>query len=342
SKKKSNQVEALKKDFINGAMKLKYTEKLANQVYELIMKFANYGFNKSHSVAYALICYQMAYLKANKPTLFFVSLLNSVIVNDNKTVEYILEARMIGIKILGPDINLSTNKYEIEDNNIRCPLTLIKGLARNTVVSIMKEKEENGIFKDFYTAVSRLYKYEVKDKTLEAMINAGVFDLIHNNRATLIASCKEALKLANLVNGNENQVSFDLAGGRHELINVKENNKQRVLIEKEYLGFYLGEHPLFTLRKNYADVKSIIETKNRIGYAKILGQIDRIKQHRTKRGDVMAFVNVSDDTGSFDLVIMPDLYARRQKILVKGQYILASGRIEKENSCLVKEINEIK
>lgn len=339
SKKKQKELESLKQDFIQGALSLNYSKELANEVYELILKFANYGFNKSHSVAYGLVVYQMAYLKANYPHYFFISLLNSVIGSDLKTSEYIVEAKKRNLSVIPPNINLSTEKYEIYENKILFPLIGIRNVGVNAYQKI-KEEREHGPFSDFHDCVARLSKAGINRKTLECCIMGGAFDCFNHSRSTMLASLEDALRYANIVlieDSTQLILDYSLATAP-PLICVADQPLKKANQEKEVLGFYLSDHPMNRIKKQFGFTgKSIIECLNPCGKVCIMGNVTHVKPHKTKRGDLMCFVVLTDETASIDLVIMPNLYLSLASSLKKGIILFVEGKVDKENSCLVQK-----
>ena len=171
SKKNPDELSKLKDDFIKGCLNNGHSEKLANDLFNLIFKFSGYGFNKAHSVAYGLLAYQLAYLKANYTIEFLVALLNSVISDANKTSQYVDQCRKKDIKILYPDVNISGFEFEIENNNIRFPLLGIKNVGSNAVAQIIASRKQ-GKFTDYYDFVARMIGQKVNRKTIESLINA--------------------------------------------------------------------------------------------------------------------------------------------------------------------------
>ncbi|MEG0980367.1 MAG: DNA polymerase III subunit alpha [Erysipelotrichaceae bacterium] len=344
SKKHESELLDLQKEFIEGAIKKGYDLALAQKVYDLIMKFANYGFNRSHSVAYGMVAYQMAYLKANAPLYFFASLCNSVIGSESKTSEYIFEAKKRKIKILAPSVNYSENAYVIEENGLRFPLTAIKGIGASLCNELLTERNKHGLYKDFFDFIARIATCRINIKIVEALIHAGALDDFKMNRASMLASIDDAFRYAGLVrieDANQITIDFDLVS-KPPCKSIKENAALKALREKEVLGFYLSDHPIVALRNKLGqDISSLIELKNKRGFVKLLCIVDKTRQHRTKNGDYMLFADVSDETSSFDLVIMPNVYQLNQDILVKGNYLLVEGKIERENSCLVRKVSRI-
>ena len=193
SKKKEDILLKEKEVFVSRSIKNGYTEDVATKVYELILKFASYGFNRSHSVAYAFVAYKMAYLKAHYPNIFMKHLLSNFLNNESKTREYIYECKLNGINILKPDINYSKEQYENEENGIRYTLTGIKGIGINLVKQLALERNK-GKFKDIYDFFSRTYKI-VNKKTIESLVYAGCFDAF-NNKKTIIENLDVLLNYA--------------------------------------------------------------------------------------------------------------------------------------------------
>lgn len=344
SKKKESELVKLRQDFIDGAVKKGYQADLAQYVYELIMKFANYGFNRSHSVAYGMIVYQLAYLKANYPLFFFMSLLNSVIGSDTKTSEYVFEAKKRNIQILLPCINHSQVSYTIEEQALRYPLIGIKGIGSAIAEPIIKERLAGGRYLDYFDFVARMAKYRVNKKAIEALIYAGALDCFRINRISMIVSLDDALRYADLVKiEDQDQIllDFDLVS-KPAMSSLKESATQRIEKEHEYLGFYLTTHPIAHLRSRMDEsLLPWVMIEEQRGYVRFVCQIDKCKQHRTKNGHLMMFVMASDETAKFDLVCMPNIYELHSQHLVKGNYLYVEGFIDKENSCLVKKLTKI-
>lgn len=341
SKKKASDLALLEKDFIDGCIKNGYSDELAHQLFDLIAKFAGYGFNKSHSVAYGLIAYQLAYLKANYPLEFYCCLLNSVIGAENKTAEYLDECRRKSIPILSPSINSSSLQFTIEENGLRFPLLAIKNVGVSAVEEIIDERHSRGEFVDFHDFVARILTRKVNRKMIESLIDAGALDEFKINRKSLIASVEDALRYADLVRidvGNQSRIDLGLVS-KPVLYQIKEDAQERSEREKAMLGFYLGSHPILEIKKRMNEtIEPLVTLKQRKGFVKGFCGINKIHQHRTKKGDLMAFVNGYDESGDLDLVIMPNLYQHVQPILVKGHYIFFEGKMDEKGSCLANKI----
>ncbi|MFI3283730.1 MAG: DNA polymerase III subunit alpha [Erysipelotrichaceae bacterium] len=339
SKKLKSELEGLQKDFVDGCIQHHYTYEVAVNLYDLILKFADYGFNKSHSVAYGLVSYQLAYLKVNYPLEFYRSLLNSVLSSESKTSEYIYEAKEV-IGLLGISVNKTNGLYQIDGSSIRLPFTLIKGVGNQVITNILQERDK-GLFVDYYDFIVRMCANKMNKKTFEALIDAGALDEFNINRHSMLKSLDDAMNYADLVRiEHQEQILIDFNLVSKPIMVVASDDKyvtsQR---EKQALGFYFSSSPIKQLKTAYQiTTEPFTVLKSRFGPIKGFGCIQRVKQHRTKKGTLMAFVLIQDDTSEMDLVIMPDKFERFIPLLVKGNYILFEGLCEKEGSCIVKKI----
>lgn len=343
SKKKEKDLKLLEKDFIDGCLAKGHSDELAHQLFDLILKFAGYGFNKAHSVAYGLIAYQLAYLKANYPYEFYCALLNSVIGSDSKIAEYMDECRRRSITILPPSINESNASFKLTNMAIRFPLLAIKNIGFNAIEEILAERN-NGEFIDYCDFVARIMVRKVNKKMIECLIDAGALDEFKMNRKSMRLSLDEAISYADLVRIEiDGQTRIDLGlVSKPIMISVKEDQIERSEREKEVLGFYLGSHPIIQIKKKYEiNVEPLVKIRKQLGYVKGFCCIQRVKQHRTKKGDLMAFVLGVDETSEIDLVIMPNIYQKMMPMLIKGNYLYFDGKMDNKESCLVKSIQSL-
>lgn len=343
SKKKENELLALKNDFIDGCLKNGHSEALANQLYEMILRFANYGFNKSHSVAYGLLAYQLAYLKANAPLEFFQALLNSVIGSESKTSEYIDECRRRNAMILPPSINASSSYYRIEKNGLRFPLRAIKGIGEAVCKDILEERKK-GLFTDYYDFITRILGHKVSRKCIEYLICAGALDEFKVSRKSMLASLDEAISYADLVRIEiDGQFKIDLGlVSCPIMITVKDDVFERAEKEKEVLGFYLSSHPILTLKENKnIHTENLAVIKRKQGIIEGFALITRVKQHKTKKGDTMAFISVVDESTDFTLISMPDTYKKYNSLFEKGNYVLFRGKKDEEETCILQNCVKI-
>ena len=318
SKKKEDIIINEKEKFITRAVNNGYQKENAEKIYDLIMKFASYGFNKSHSVAYAMLAYQMMYLKINYPKEFYASLL-TININTTKTKEYIDEAKTLGLKILKPAINKSTDTYTFEEGGIRMPLTIIKNIGPVAIKEITEERKK-GTFTDFTDFVSRIYNKGINNKTIENLIYAGTFDEMGETRNTLLTSLKNVLIYAELVSG-----VGDALVSKPELIKEEELPLSTLMQKEiELFGFYVSNHPAskykgvkFNKIKDYFD-KNI----------EVYGLLEKVKTIKTKKGDTMAFLELTDETGSASATIFPNriIYINQIK---EGDLLKINGHVEK-------------
>jgi len=336
SKKKASELEKLYPDFINGCLNNGYSKNIAEEIYELIMKFANYGFNKSHSIGYGLLAYQMSYLKANYPLYFYKALLNGVIGSDTKTYDYISECLNIGQKIKAISINESELTYIVKDNQIIMPFGVCKDLGNITGIKIIEDRKTNGLYKDFISTVTRLVNVGVDKNVIENLIYCGGFDEFKHSRYTMICALENTIKYANAHKGQLSLLDYDDA----PLINEYKDDKVIMAEnEKNVLGFYFSYNPIMEVKKkNHIECDNLYNLANSEGYIQGFGLIKRVKSLRTKKGDMMAFVDIVDEKSELSLAVMPNVYSLYSTTLEKGKYVLFEGKIEKQNSCLVRKL----
>ena len=322
SKKKESILIKEKDRFIKGAIKNGYDEKLATKIYELIFRFADYGFNKSHSVAYAMISYRMAYLKAHYPKIFMKHLLSLAINSETKTKEYIYECKKYNINIKLPDINLSTDNYEIVNGEIIYPLTNIKNVGVNATKIILEERKK-GKFKDIFDFVRRCYKEAVTSKTLESLILSGTFDSFNISRKTLIEN------LEVLTNYGEIGTYLEDELFKPELEDKgKYSQKEIMNFELEMFGFYLTNHPITSYKKNnnYIELKDIANYFDK--QIETILYVDKTRVIDTKNKEKMMFITGSDELSKIDIVVFPKTYKQNSNIK-EGDIIKLKGRVEK-------------
>lgn len=324
SKKKKDILLKEKETFTSRAIQKGYDEKLVDRVYELMLKFAEYGFNKSHSIGYSIVAYKMAYLKAYYPKNFITYLLSMEINDSNKTKQYIYEAKKNNIEILCPDINLSFKKYVIEEKGIRYPLTNIKNVGIAATDLIISERT-NGPYLDIYDFIRRCYGKSVTSKTIESLIYAGVFDTFGYNKKTLISNLDLIINYGELIKDLDRQFALEPEIIKHEEYSSKE------LMEKELniFGFYLTNNPITEFKLKYNNIINLSEIE--LYFDKIVNAIvyvDKIKEINTSKGDKMCFISGSDEVMNADIVLFPKIY-NLYKNINEGDIIFIRGRVEK-------------
>ncbi len=323
SKKKHDVMEREREIFIERASKNGYTKEKASEVYDLIIKFADYGFNKAHSVSYALIGYQMAYLKANYPVYFIANLLNMSIGSDVKTKEYIDEAKKKDIRVFKPNINVSTDEYLIKDKALLLPLNTIHNVGGAAVEDIIKERE-NGKFKDFFNFVARTYGKSVNRKTIEALIDADAFRDFDINHKTLYKTIDSALDYASLC------VDLDESLVMKPNYEVSEEFDETELMNKELetFGYYVTNHPASKYQEGIMKLQGIKNFFDK--YVTTVVIIDSIRKIKTKKGEDMGFIAGSDETSTGDFIVFPK--ANRYLIECrKGDLVRIKGQVTRRN-----------
>ena len=333
SKKKHEIMDSEREKFISRSINKGYSEEVSNKVFDLIYKFADYGFNKSHSVGYATVSFKMAYLKAHYRIYFMKHLLTMVSGNDVKTRQYINECKNNNIELLMPSINDSDYDYKIEDGKLRFPLTGIKNIGHLVCREIIEERK-NGEYKSFFDFIKRCYGKSVNKKIIESLVNAGAFDIFNYNHKTLIESIDIGINYAELVK--------DLG---EEVVNVPELDvteeyDSSELIKREYasFGFYLSYHPVQNYRRNSFTTMDIKNNFNKIINIYLL--IDNVRTIVTKKGEKMAFITGSDEYGEIDMVMFPRTYEKYYN-LSKGEVVLISAKVEKRINQYQLVINSI-
>ena len=335
SKKKLSVIEEERSKFISNAVSLGYKEEVAIKVYDLIVKFANFGFNKSHSVAYAMIAYQMAYLKVYFKEYYYINLLDYNIGGENKTKEYISEAKRLGINILKPSINLSGVSYQKESDGIRLPLRVIKGVGSVSCDAIIKNRGDKP-FTDFFDFIGRCYGFNVNKKTLESLIYAGVFDEFGYNRNTLIQNINSSIRYAELVHDLDSSlVSKPMIESHTELPELELMKK-----EVELFGYYVSTHPANKYQNVFKQVNIRKFFDKRIETVVL---IDRIKKHTDKNNKEMAFISASDETTSSDFILFSD-YIKQLDNIKEGDLVRIFGKVERNRdkySIIISKIEKI-
>lgn len=336
SKKKLDLLKGEEIRFIEGSVTRGHKEEDAKRVFDLILNFANYGFNKSHSVSYAIVAYKMAYLKAKYPKFFFSNLLSSVIGSEVKTIEYINEARKLGINVILPDINRSTNKYEVVDNGILFPLSNIRNVGIVTCKDIINSRGDG--FSDIYDCFSKILSRNVNKSTLEALIDVSCFDSFGYNKKTLYYNLDNLINYATLTKDLDPDLVI-----KPDIEIMDEFSKGELLSnEKASLGFYLSSHPTTIYKSRISNVVNLADIKNYFGKrVELLVMIDKVRVVNTKNNDKMAFYLASDDTAQTDLTLFPKAY-EKYKDIDKGEIVLVKGEVQRRFDKYQIIVNEIK
>jgi DNA polymerase-3 subunit alpha len=334
SKKKKEVLDKEREHFVQGALKKGYDAPLSNEIYDLIVRFANYGFNRSHAVAYSMIAYQLAYLKVHYPVCFMAGLLSSVIGNESKISQYILESKQMGIKILPPSVNNSGVSFLVEKEGIRYSLGAIRGVGAMALKEIFQARKMKK-FADLFDFCVRVSSKAVNRKTLEALVYSGSFDEFGEDRAVYLASLDVAIEHAQLVKPNDS-MQFDLFAEEEffpkpKYVNVDPIKAEiKLSFEKEVLGIYLSNHPVSSFEEalKQKGAKSISDFIKENIRGSVGVYINSVKKIRTKKGEAMAFLQVSDETGELEAVIFPEVYKKSSPLIEQGNLIIIEGKTE--------------
>jgi len=348
-KKQKDVLDRERAHFVKGALKKGYNEVLANDIYDLIVRFANYGFNRSHAVAYSMIAYQLAYLKANYPLYFMAGLLTSAIGNETKIAQYILETKQKNFDILPPSINYSGYSFQAEKTGIRYSLAAIKSVGAAALREIFSARK-NKRFEDLFDFCTRVSSKAVNRKTLEVLVHSGSFDEFKEDRAVLLASLDVALEHAQLFKVDESsqvELFHDEFQLKPKYVKVDPIRlEDKLLFEKEALGFYLSDHPIsiFEKRLKQAGALVLFELTAERKRAAAGVYVTSSRKIRTKKGDSMSFLNVSDSSGEMEAVAFPTVYKNYAHLLDQGKFAVIEGKIEEREGKLqfiIQQVSDI-
>ena len=348
-------------NFIEGCKRVNgIDEKKANTIFDLLEKFAGYGFNKSHSAAYGLISYRTAYLKANYPVEFMAGLLSNEVNNTEKISVFVAECERLGVTILPPDVNLSDLKFVPETREdkrgIRYGLAAIKNIGEGAMQSAIVEREENGPFKSLEDYCSRLDSKAVNRKILENLIRAGAFDFTGRDRAELFARIDQSLATGASAHRDRRSGQVSLFGDLDLVPPAKTNGDsvhftpwslaEKLGYEKELLGFYITGHPLDPYREiieegKYMAVSDLANQEDKVT-VQVAGSISAFdKKHTRKDGKPFAILTIEDFTGSVEVMVWNEVFAKAAKEIDKGKIVVVAGKMDKREESIRLVANEI-
>lgn len=361
-KERQNFVYGNEAENVKGCVNNGIDEKVANIIYDEMIDFAKYAFNKSHAAAYAVVSYETAYLKHYYPVEFMAALMTSVIDNASKVSEYIQVCRQMGIKILPPDINKGVSEFSVSNGSIMYGLSAIKSVGKNVIEELVKEREEHGPYTSLKDFIYRLSSKEANRRTLESFIKAGALDGLPGNRRQKVLASAEILDRKNREKKIDiaGQMSlFDMmgAGEREEyepsLPNVSEFEREEMLnFEKEMLGVYLSGHPMDEYekkwRENITAVTSDFVIDEETGASKVHdgesvivgGMITGRTIKTTKSNQMMAFMTVEDMIGSLEIIVFPRDYEKFRSIIMSDAKVFVRGRVSAGDETQAKLICE--
>lgn len=340
-KKKKEEMALHEEKFIQGAVERGIRREKAEEIFTLMARFADYGFNRSHSFAYAYLAYQTAWLKAHFPTHFYAAVLSNEITNTEKLARYVAEMKAFNIELLPPDVNISHEGFTPGGRTIRFGLAAIKGLGSSAVQMILAARD-GGQFRSLFDFAERVDQRALNRRVLESLVKAGAFDSLHSSRAALLTALDRAIEQGAKAQRDRESGQVGLFGlfdvgaptsNDPELPAVPAWSRKELLAnEKEALGFYVSGHPL-------AEYGPIIRGLSRYDSASIAeaGQGEEISLggvaielnlRTTKKGDRFALFRLEDQVGSVRVVCWPDVYSRCREVIADDRLLLVTGRLE--------------
>ncbi len=340
-KKKPEEMAKQREIFTKGAVQRGVKEETATSIFDLMEKFAGYGFNKSHSASYALIAYQTAWLKTHYPAEFMAAVLSSDMDRTDKIILFLEECKLLHIKVSPPDINLGNYFFKVIDQqNLMYGLGAVKGAGEGAIDSIIETRRLSGPFKDLFDFCQRVDMRKMNRRTIEALIKAGAFDSLGKHRATLMASLNNALQQAE-------QSQQNAAFGQHDLLATHSASEPpqyiemepwedavQLLGEKETLGFYLTGHPLnryFNEISQFTTDKIAALHPGSYTNVTAAGIITNIRTRQTKRGDRIAIFTLDDGTGQIEVICFSEAFNRYRPLINDDQVVILSGELSMDD-----------
>jgi len=352
AKKDAVEMEKQKEKFLEGAKKNRIPVKKAEKIFEQMETFGRYGFNKSHSAAYALIAYQTAYLKVHYPMEFMAALLTNEVQNADKIVKYIAECREMGIAILPPDINESYKHFTVVGNQIRFGLAAVKNVGDAALDAILKEREERGKFHSLYDFCMRVDTRKVNRRVIDSLIKCGAFDCSKIYRSQMLTVLDEVLEQSQLAQRKRGEAQLSMwtpiqEGGAEGYPDIEEfPENQLVVFEKETIGFYISRHPLSRYQEEIKqltsqDSSTLSRLKNN-DEVKVCGLVSSLKEIVTKKGDRMAFLNLEDMKGFVEVILFPEVFKASLPCLRGGDPIVVRGSLDLSEDHIKIKATEIR
>ncbi len=344
-KKIVDQMTRMREQFLAGAAERGVDRQTAERVFGLMEKFAGYGFNKSHSTAYARIAYQTAYLKAHYPSEFMAATLSSFLGNSDRLVRLFDECRRMDIEVLPPDINASQWKCTVEAGKIRLGLGAIKNVGRSAIEGVVEERERNGPYESMFDLCCRADLRQLNRRMLESLIKAGALDSSGAHRSQLMAAVGDALSRGQTAQRERDSGQTSLFDILEESVGVGGGSlpavdewpeRERLAYEKQVLGFYISGHPL----GSHARLLSMLTTASADRIPEldddtevvVGGMVTAVRTALTQRGNRMAFVTVEDLSGTFEVVIFSEAYEAAREYLEPDRAIVIEGRVSRTDT----------
>ncbi len=352
AKKDASEMEKQKEKFIEGAKKNRITPRKAEKIFEQMETFGRYGFNKSHSAAYALIAYQTAYLKTHYPIEFMAALLTSEVQNADKIMKYIAECREMSIAVLPPDINESHRDFTVVGQQIRFGLAAVKNVGEAAIEAILKEREGRGRFESLSDFCRRVDLRKVNRRVIESLIKCGAFDFSGAYRSQMLSVLEDLLERSQEAQKKKETLQMSM----WETSPQKEDlpypaieefpESQLILFEKETIGFYISRHPLTpfqeTIKQYTVEDTSTLPQLPNGQEVKVCGLVNSLKEIVTKKGERMAFLTLEDMKGVVEVILFPEVFKNASQSLRGGGPLLVRGILDLSEERLKIKATEIR
>ncbi len=352
AKKDALEMVKQKEKFLEGAKRNRIPLRKAEKIFEQMETFGRYGFNKSHSAAYALLAYQTAYLKTHFPIEFMAALLTSEAQNAEKIMRYLAECREMGITILPPDINESYRNFTVLGNQIRFGLAAVKNVGDAAIEVILRERQERGKFRSLYDFCKRVDLRKVNRRVIESLIKCGAFDFTKVYRSQMLTALEEILHWAQSLQRKKETPQMSIWGSNLDELEERYpemeefSQQQLILFEKETIGFYISRHPLSPyqeeIRKITEEDSSTLSSGPNGKEVKLCGLVSQLKEVVTKKGDRMAFINLEDMKGWVEVILFPDLFKTASSYLRGGEPIFVRGTLDLSGDQVKVKAKEIR
>jgi DNA polymerase-3 subunit alpha len=337
-KKKKEEMDQQKARFVSGAVERGVNEAQADSIFELVAKFAGYGFNKSHAAAYAIIAYQTGWLKANAPVEFVAASMSLDISNTDKLAVFYQDAKRLGVKVCPPDVNRSGSDFEVENGEVLYALGAVRNVGEAAMKNLVAVREEGGPFRDLFDFMERVDPRQVNKRAIENLARAGAFDRLHPNRAQIVANSDVLMAYGQSVaaeraSSQSSLFATDSDAARPRLSRVEPwSGPDQLDEELSAVGFYLSGHPLedmiTVLRRRRVTLlaDAIAGAEQGVEAFRMAGVVRRRQERASQSGDKFAFVSLSDPTGEYEVLFPPEALRRCREVLEPGRSVMIKVR----------------
>ncbi|HZY56813.1 MAG TPA: DNA polymerase III subunit alpha, partial [Rubrobacteraceae bacterium] len=354
-KKNARLIATLKDKFIEGCAANRVAPRVAEELWNWMEKAGGYSFNKSHSACYSFLAFQTAYLKAHYPQAYMAALMSSVMNTKDRVPQYVAEARAMGVEVLPPDVNESGYRFTVVGETIRFGLCAVKNVGDNCVEAIIRAREKDGPFEDLFDFCERVDARTYNKRAIESLIKCGAFDSMGHSRAAMLEVHAEAVELAQKGSKNANADQFsmfdaaELAPPRPPIPETEDDRRGILKWEKETLGLYVSDHPLrpvlHKLKKHADTTLSDLDNCHDGQVVWVGGLATSVRRNTTRKGDMMAMLQLDDSRGLAEVMVFPRVYARCAGSVREDAILKVKGRVERKEGIprvVAQEIEELR